>query len=259
MRRLLAIWGVAAMALLGGSGLAAQEWIEVELNGETSRVEAGTTLLDLVSELGRRANDVEITLNGHGVDRDSFADEALEAGDSVEIVEADTDDRYALGFGLGLINLDEERLSDDVEPFFNLHLRIRFGERAHQAGDTGIRGYLEPEIGYWTSDNTDATGVNTSGSDLLVGVNVIGVIPMESVDFFVGAGAGIHFVNADVTIPGQATVTTDDEALGVNAQFGVDVHLSRSTTIFGVGRFDIVDDTSNSLEAKVYLGLRFIL
>ncbi len=48
-----------------------------------------------------------------------------------------------------------------------------------------------------------------------------------------------------------------DEAIGVNAHFGVDVRISRRASFFGVGRFDIVDDGSNSLDAKAYLGLRF--
>ena len=49
----------------------------------------------------------------------------------------------------------------------------------------------------------------------------------------------------------------DDDAFGVNALFGVDVHLNETVTIFGTGRFDIINDSSDSLDAKVYLGLRF--
>ena len=58
------------------------------------------------------------------------------------------------------------------------------------------------------------------------------------------------------TSTGSIDASASDEAVGVNAHFGVDVGLSRKVSLFGVGRFDIVDDQSNSLDAKAYLGLR---
>ena len=84
-------------------------------------------------------------------------------------------------------------------------------------------------------------------------------MPLHAVDFFIGAGAGIHFIDQDVrvfTATGAIDSSDSDEALGVNAHFGVDVGISRNVSVFGVGRFDIVDDSSNSLDAKAYLGLR---
>ena len=47
------------------------------------------------------------------------------------------------------------------------------------------------------------------------------------------------------------------EKLDHVASLGVDVHLNENVTVFGTGRFDIINDSSDSLEAKVYLGLRF--
>ena len=93
----------------------------------------------------------------------------------------------------------------------------------------------------------------------MIGVNIIGSIPFNAVDFFVGAGAAIHMLETDAFTDsdGMTVAATDDDAFGVNAQFGVDVHLTENVTVFGTGRFDIVDDSSDSLEAKVYLGLRF--
>jgi hypothetical protein len=80
------------------------------------------------------------------------------------------------------------------------------------------------------------------------------------VDFFVGAGAGVHFIDQDIRVfvdGGSIDRSESDEALGVNAHFGVDVGISSKVSFFGVGRFDIVDDSSNSLDAKAYLGVRF--
>ncbi len=181
--------------------------------------------------------------------------------------------RYSLGLGLGLISLDDPGQADDVEVYSTISVRFAVGPGHQHPGSW--RGYLEPELGYWESSaNPAPVGNNFTGTlvqqtgktDLLLGLNIIGVMPFHAVDFFIGAGAGIHFIDQDVRVSSRAangaalTVSTEsrsDEAVGVNAQFGVDVGLSRRTSLFGVGRFDIVDDNSNSLDAKVYLGLRF--
>jgi thiamine biosynthesis protein ThiS len=238
-------------ALLFGVAAVAQAQIEITLNGEVTSVSSRTTLLDLVHRLGRDGNDVDVTYNGSAVRSGDLDDTTLAAGDKVSIVEGDDADRFGLGIAVGLVNLNEEYLNDDVEQYYTAHLRIAFGDaNAHRGGRRGLRGYLEPEIGMWDGK---------TGSDTMVGVNIIGSIPFNAVDFFVGAGAGIHMLKADAytTSDGVAVPSSDDDAFGVNAQFGVDVHLTESVTVFGTGRFDIVDDSSDSLEAKVYLGLRF--
>lgn len=184
--------------------------------------------------------------------------------------------RFALALGLGLISLDEPALDDDVEIYGTISFRFAVGPGHNQPG--GWRGYLEPELGYWESSSASAlpsvgrtrpgTATQQIGSsDLLLGINIVGVMPYRTVDFFIGAGAGIHFIDTDLrtytlaNTPGAVSVATNssvsDEAIGVNAHFGVDVGLTRRATFFGVGRFDIVDDQSNSLDAKAYLGLRF--
>lgn len=181
--------------------------------------------------------------------------------------------RYALGLGLGLISLDDPGQADDVELYGTINVRIAIGPGHNRPGSW--RGYLEPELGYWeTSANPPAFGDNfvgtsrqqTAKSDLLLGVNIVGVMPLDAVDFFIGAGAGIHFIDQDLRVstsdsketpPVVTTESRSDEAFGVNAHFGVDVAISRTASFFGVGRFDIVDDSSNSLDAKAYLGLRF--
>lgn len=168
--------------------------------------------------------------------------------------------RYALGLALGLVSLDDPGQADDVELYGTINFRIAVGP-GHD-GPGGWRGYIEPELGYWES-GADLSGQQRQAlgrTDLLLGLNIVGVMPFNAVDFFIGAGAGIHFIDQDVrtlTSGGSIDTSASDEALGVNAHFGVDVGLSRTVSVFGVGRFDIVDDASNSLDAKAYLGLRF--
>lgn len=169
----------------------------------------------------------------------------------------DDDGRYALGIGFGLVNLDEEGLSDDVEPYFNASFRIRVGTRRPARGYSneanrrfGMQGYLEPEIGYWESSSR-----GIQASDLLIGLNIVGVSPIGAADFFVGAGLGLHFVDQDINVRNLRS-SRSEESLGANAQFGVDVWVARNVSIFGVGRFDIIEDRDD-LEAKAYVGARF--
>ncbi len=162
-------------------------------------------------------------------------------------VAQDEDSGQGLGLGIGLVNLDEEELADDVELYYMVSYRFPVG-----GDDTrgAWRGHLEPEVGYYDAD---------FASDLLAGLNFVGVMPYGGADFFVGAGLGVHFLDADVLVAGSDSdirVSESDEAFGVNAQFGVDVHLSDSVALFGAGRFDLVED-ADALQAKAYVGLRF--
>jgi hypothetical protein len=159
-------------------------------------------------------------------------------------------DRFALGVGIGLVDPGVK-----VQTYYMASLRIRTSGRDNgrrNAGDEGITGYLEPEVGYWTASGGRN---NPKGGDTLVGVNLIGVVPLGAVDSFFGVGAGAHFVDRSV-LANNATLTGSDTKFGANAQFGIDLYINRSLSAFGVGRFDLVQDASNSIQSKVYLGLR---
>jgi hypothetical protein len=159
-------------------------------------------------------------------------------------------DRFALGVGVGLVNP-----GDKVETYYTASLRIRTSGRdsdRRSAGEEGITGYLEPEVGYWTASGDRN---KPKGGDTLVGVNLIGVVPLGAVDSFFGVGAGAHFVDKAVLL-NDNTLTGSDTKFGANAQFGIDLYINRSLSAFGVGRFDLVQDASNSIQSKVYLGLR---
>ena len=159
-------------------------------------------------------------------------------------------DRFALGVGIGLV-----KPANQTETYYMASLRIRTSGRRNgegDRGDQGITGYLEPEVGYWTSSDTDGLG---KGSDLLLGVNLIGVIPLGAVDSFFGVGAGVHSIDATL-LANSSGKTGNETKFGANAQFGIDLYINRKLSAFGTGRFDLVQGAADQVQSKVYLGLR---
>jgi hypothetical protein len=169
----------------------------------------------------------------------------------------DRDDRgeptipnYAVSVAVGLVEP-----SGQTENYYTAALRIRLGRNEDEDDrggrrDRGIQGYLEPEIGYWKS--TDRL---IKGNDTLLGVNLIGAFPFSSAETFLGAGVGAHFVDSKV-LRADPNLTGSQTKLGVNAQFGIDLNLTRTLSVFGVGRFDLVQGAKDNVQSKVYLGLR---
>lgn len=155
---------------------------------------------------------------------------------------------YALGVGVGLVE------AGDTENYLTAALRIRVGRDDEEEGSSrrgsGIEGYIEPEIGYWESSD-DAI----EGSDLLLGVNLIGTMPFSRAETFIGVGVGAHFIDSALL---EANPDLDDSEtkLGANAQFGIDLRMTRSLSAFGTGRFDLVQGSEENVQTKVYLGLR---
>lgn len=62
------------------------EGFEVLVNGEARRAAAGSTVGDLLSDLGRHPRTVAVEHNGSILPRDRYAATPLAAGDRVEIV-----------------------------------------------------------------------------------------------------------------------------------------------------------------------------
>ena len=165
----------------------------------------------------------------------------------------DREARSSLAVGVGLVNADAQ-----TQTYLMAALRLRVG--GHQRDDdgdwrgrrpeSGIRGYFEPEIGYWKAGNDLG-----NGKDQLIGFNLIGVIPLGPVDSFFGAGAAYHRIDASI-LTGVPTAAGTESKLGVDAQFGIDLYLNHHLSLFGAGRFDLVQDLRRDVEAKAYLGLR---
>jgi sulfur carrier protein len=60
--------------------------LSIVLNGEPRDVAAGTTVLDLLSGLGRHPETVAVELNGDILPRGGYGARALLAGDRLEVV-----------------------------------------------------------------------------------------------------------------------------------------------------------------------------
>jgi hypothetical protein len=161
---------------------------------------------------------------------------------------------FALAVAVGLVEPVNQ-----TETYYTAQLRIRLGRgedgdddngggRSRQ--DRGIQGYIEPEIGYWKS-----TDSRVKGDDTLVGVNLVGAFPFSAAESFLGVGVGAHFVDSSL-LENSSNVKGSETKLGVNAQFGIDLRLTRSLSAFGAGRFDLVQGAKDNVQSKVYLGLR---
>lgn len=166
-----------------------------------------------------------------------------------------------LGLGAGLVSPE----GGDAEIYYSAALRFRINRHADEPvwdgesyrgrppAEGGIRGYLEPEVGYWSRSEA-----GDEADDLLVGLNLIGVVPTRGADFYLGVGFGYHFFDSKF-VANNVLVEDSDDRLGGNLQVGVDVNLNRTVALFGTGRLDILDGDRDNRQTKVYLGLRFKL
>lgn len=68
--------------------IAADQCIEVEVNGETQRLGAGTVIDDLLDILGLKGKKLAVARNRNVVPRSAYATERLQASDRIEILEA---------------------------------------------------------------------------------------------------------------------------------------------------------------------------
>ena len=174
------------------------------------------------------------------------------------LAQDDEEGRYSIGIGAGMV-----QTSGSSDPYFTANLRSRIGYRT--AGDErqgSVFGFVEPEVGYWTRDKN---GIDSK--DTLLGVNIGGAVRLRSFEYFIAGGVGYHIINRDVR---ASHISVDDNSLGVNAQFGFDVRMSETVSLFGVGRFDLVQTDDNNAvtsgdkspddqQTKVYLGVRIHL
>lgn len=165
------------------------------------------------------------------------------------------DRRLALSLGAGIVEPD-----GGGEIYYHGAFRIQVSDEDERGEDDwryasrgDIEAHVEPEVGYWERDE-----VGFSESDLSVGVNAIGVVPGRAVDYFFGVGLGVHFLDSQIdAAPGRAQIDESDTHFGGNFQVGLDVHLSPGLSLFGTGRFDVVEGLDETLQGKVYMGLRF--
>ena len=161
---------------------------------------------------------------------------------------------HAIGVGVGLNRVGGQGLFtltgnyrfnwwDDESEDIESTLRSR--------GRSRMRGFLEAEVGYWKDSE-----LVPYESDLLIGMNIIGVLPTRAVDFFFGGGVGVHFI-------GESALLKEDETIdggarfGANIQFGVDMNLTDPVAFFALGRYDLLEGDIVNFQAKILVGARF--
>ena len=156
---------------------------------------------------------------------------------------------WALAAGAGIVQSDEAG-----EIYWSANLRRRLGTRGEReevtAPKDGLHAYVEGEVGYWKGETT-----TTKDKDLLVGVNIVGVVPTRVAELFMGVGFGVHFTDSDLV--GASHADTSDTRFGGNAQFGVEVRATDRLGIFGAGRLDFLSGERNRQQNKIWGGLRF--
>jgi hypothetical protein len=155
----------------------------------------------------------------------------------------------ALGLQAGLADL-----STGTESVLGATFRLRIaGPPADRDSRGSMRGYLEPEVHYLESDfSVDALSVTSE--DLLVGLNIVGVVPFGAVDTFFGGGPALHFLDTNSDLTG---LDSSDEELGLNIHVGVDVHLSDAIALTVAGRLDLIEDAIDEEQTKILIGMRF--
>ncbi len=172
-------------------------------------------------------------------------------------------DRFAFGIDLGLVDLSDSLTTDSTETYLTANFRILLGDEGGKRDDKTVVAYLEPEIGYWERGVriplTAGGTASSDSSDTLLGINILGVVPFRKVDYFFGAGIGMHFFDVGID-PGNVDLGSD-ETFGVNIQVGIDVHVTDNLGVFGLLRLDLIEDVVGQQigeeQAKIVLGLRF--
>lgn len=192
-------------------------------------------------------------------------------------------DNMAFGFGAGIVLPEDRSGGEDGEIYYSANFRWRLqgpdsNDRRRRSNDGdynarhnerhdrgrypggassgGIRGYLEPEIGYWSRSETDL-----DIDDTYLGLNIVGVVPTRYADFFLGVGFGFHSIDGKITNRDNVGNVIDevslDDTLGGNFHVGVELYITDSLGVFGTGRLDILEDRPFDRQTKVWGGLRF--
>jgi opacity protein-like surface antigen len=158
---------------------------------------------------------------------------------------------WSLGLGAGIVQPDIQS-----ETYWSANLRRQLGPRTERgdatAPNSGLKAFLEGEVGYWKGE-----AATTKDKDLLVGLNLIGAVPTKVVDLYLGVGFGAHFVDETFTV-GSQVVDQSETRFGGNAQFGVEVKATEHVGVFGNGRLDFLSGSNRNRQYnKIWGGIRF--
>ena len=120
---------------------------------------------------------------------------------------------------------------------------------------------LESRLDYWGQDD-QFMGATTSLRDIALGVRAKYHFEISNPKIrpYAGAGLGVHFLKAEVTIPPQfgfpgSTVEASSNELGLDLGGGVSTPLSPKTDLLGETWFGIVDG-ANSFSVRAGLSYK---
>ena len=153
----------------------------------------------------------------------------------------------AAGVEVGVVNPEDI----DATVGFSAHVDL---------GTIAPRIMLETHLGYW-STSEDQFGIEASIRDITLGARVkyLFDLPSSRIRPFAGGGLGLHFVNAEVTIPDQelmgiivpgSTVSDSSTKLGLDLGGGMYVPMSPKMNFVTELWAGIVNDV-NQLALKV--------
>jgi hypothetical protein len=149
---------------------------------------------------------------------------------------ASAEDDGGFGLGVGMVKVKD---SDSSQLWLTANVRWMLADNLA----------LEPEIGWYrvsVTASAHADEFNGGGSALLI-------LPADKVDLFAGVGLGAHMSR----LAGAGDSSTETR-LGYHGLAGVDLKASRSISLFGAVRYEIIRvDPDNIKQWKLYGGLRF--
>jgi len=104
---------------------------------------------------------------------------------------------------------------------------------------------LEPQIGFWTKSE-DMFGAEVSVRDIAVGARAkyLFVLPNSRMEPFLGGGLGLHFVSAEMSIPGFPSVSDSEVKLGLDIGGGLHIPVNPQWDVLTEVWYGIVSDVN---------------
>ena len=114
---------------------------------------------------------------------------------------------------------------------------------------------LEPQIGFWTKSESEF-GVDVSVRDIAVGARAkyLFDIKNSNIEPFVGGGLGLHFVSAEVTVPGFGSADDSEVKLGLDIGGGLHFPVNPQWDILTEVWYGIVSDIN---QGSLMVGARY--
>jgi hypothetical protein len=168
------------------------------------------------------------------------------------------EDRYQNALGLA-IGLNKDEVSAEKMYLINYRIGV-LGHDENASYEDNAAGFLQPEVFYWKRNLADFSSTSLAqlrpDSDLAFGLNALMVYAERSVNLFFGVGLNVHHLT---NVTDEKTKERGDEnRLGGNVQCGVELPLSKTFGLWGAGRWEIIQGSSDVIDTnqvQIYGGL----